>query len=223
MAVFVQDTFTDTAGVTLASHTGELGATWAKGSPAPNNAVITSAGRVRMGGATSGYYYASGTPASAEYDVECDLYVASKSGQHGIAGRLSTSADTCYRARLDASNNLMLFEKVVAGTNTQLSSTAKTYTIGNTYAIKLEIRDAAKKVFQDGVEVTSSADNAITSAGTAGIRFGSITGASDSNGVHHDNFVATDLSGGGGGAEERTPFGIFVPKTFCKPIRHMGV
>jgi hypothetical protein len=96
MPLFTSDLFTDTPGVLLENHTGATGATWTK-NPAfsTGSAVITNANRVR-GGATNGVYYASGTPAGADYDVEADFYVASVAGSAGLLGRQSASAATYY-------------------------------------------------------------------------------------------------------------------------------
>ena len=71
------DSFTDTTGTSLASHTAASGTTWTHLAGGAN-AVITDANRVRRNGLV-GYTidYASQTPASADYSVEADLYVRS--------------------------------------------------------------------------------------------------------------------------------------------------
>jgi hypothetical protein len=64
---------------------------------------------------------------------------------------------------------------------------SQTLTVGATYAVRLEIRNAAKKLFVDGIQRASSTDNAITQVGRAGIRSGpGVTTAT--TGYHLDNF-----------------------------------
>ncbi len=208
MATFVNDTFTDTTGTNITSHTGETGATWANGSVAPTGVVITASGRVRCGTVT-GYVYASGSPASAEYDVQADFVVVSVLVSTAICGRLSTSAETCYRLRWNTGTNNWELNKLVAGASTSLGTFADTPTVSESHTAKLEIRDAAKKVYIDGVEQISSADNAVTSAGAAGMYFASLGTPTDSKAIHLDNFSASDPASG---ASDRTPGGIFVPR-----------
>lgn len=217
MAIIFSDTFTDTAGTLLESHDS----TWVKSTPAPSSAVITSAGRVRMGGNTFGYYYANVTPDSAEYDIAAEHTVVSALVATGICGRMSTGAQTMYRLRWNQSSDNWELHKLVNGVSTSLGTYADTVTVGQVRDAKLEIRDAAKKVYIDGVEQISSADNAITATGFGGIYLSALGTPSDAKAIQQDNFVITDRSGGG--SSDRTPFGIFVPKTYRKPIHYMGV
>lgn len=192
---FASDTFTDTTDVVLTSHVGELGATWAMvpDGSASDNGQISADNRLKM---TAGYaaYYASGAPATAEYDVEGDLYVAS-AGEfaNGLIGRASVAATTYYFFDHYSTANQWRLFKVVAGSFTELGTFGQTLADDTTYAIKLEIRDAAKKCYVNGVERISSADNAITATGFAGVRpYGA---GSDTTGLHIDNFIATDVGG----------------------------
>lgn len=188
---FLNDTFTDVGGTLLSAHTGEAGATWTKHSAASSNAQIAgNRARVTSGGNAVGLYYASGTPATAEYDVQALVYRASSSGTFsGIAGRIDTASNTLYLARYNGTDWQLL--KIVAGTVTTLATFAQALTVGQTYDVKLEIRDALKKVFVDGVEVISSTDNAITAAGRAGVRLADTT-ASDTTGTQIESITASD-------------------------------
>lgn len=194
---FVSDTFTGTAGTALASHTGEVGATWTVHPSYANDAVLTDANRVRVNGTNVGYY-ASGVPATAEYDVSAVFRAIDSSVTTGIGttGRMATAADTMYLLRPSA--GVWQLFKAVSGAFTLLGSYSQALTVGVDYTVKLEIRDAAKKVYIDGVERISSADNAITGAGRAGLRGGNA--ATNTTGVHLDDFTATDAGGGGGGS-----------------------
>jgi hypothetical protein len=189
MTVFVQDTFTDTNGTNLNSHTGETGATWTDGSRTGD--LTINGNRVHYGSGTVPWLYASGTPATAEYDVEADFVavgIPATPGNPGIMGRMATAAETAYLIRYIESGTGWQFLKAVAGGYTVLGTYNTTLT-----SVKLEIRDAAKKVYLAGVERISSVDNAITAAGKAGI---TIAAGTSTNGNHVDNFVATDAASG---------------------------
>lgn len=194
---FVNDTFTDAAGTLLVNHLGETGADWTLHPSYANDAVISNANRCRPGAGTTAAY-ASGAPASAEYDVECDVeFLTDNNAANGPCGRMSTSADTHYHVRysrngLDAQWELYKF---VDGAATLLGTFTDLLIAGMPRRVKLEIRDAAKKVYIDGVERISSTDNAITDVGRAGLRL--FRGDTNTTGIHLDNFTATDAAGGG--------------------------
>lgn len=204
MAIVVSDAFTDTAGTSLASHTGGTGATWTLHPIATGTAAITAGNRVRFDGPNgqAAYYTASGVPASAEYDVTWDLHFASTADDHNVGpiGRASTSAETFYNVFLtNGSTTTVELWKAVAGTWNILGSYAITRSAGLTYALKFEIRNASKKVYVDGVERISSGDSdaGLTAAGRAGLLLSSVATPTDSTGAHLDNFVVDDLTTAG--------------------------
>lgn len=214
---FVSDTFTDADGTNTVSHTGETGATWTEHPSSSNvnsQAIINN--RMRHQGGTIAFY-ASGVPATAEYDVEVDVVVFTTFGvvYYGVSGRADTTADTLYYVSYDVPDGRWGLYKRVAGTQTSLGSYTQALTDGVTYALKLEIRDAAKKVFIDGVERISSADNVITAAGRAGFYGYSEASATATTGIHQDNFTATDVSAA---ATPHGPFGLAFHGPFGGPI-----
>jgi hypothetical protein len=101
---FVVDSFTGTAGTLLSARTGETGATWTRHDPyGSGTAVLTPAGRVRSSGKSGlAAYYASGTPATSEYDVQATVTVLSTlSMRAGVTGRVNSAASTFSGARYD--------------------------------------------------------------------------------------------------------------------------
>lgn len=186
MATFVSDTFTASNGTNVTSRSGEIGATWSSGSPAGtfliqnNRAYATGVGNI----------YASGTPATAEYTVECDYYIASATGSGGPAGRIVPGANTYYYVYYDSAAGHWLLVRIVSGSITTLSQWVSPVTLGQTYNVKLQLLDATKKVFIDGVERISHTDNTITGAGRAGMRSGSAN--SSTTAKHMTNFLAYD-------------------------------
>lgn len=188
MAVFVSDTFTDTDTTILQSHTGETGATWTEHPNELGNDATIVSNQCTHTAANAVGYYASGVPSSNEYDIEYTVHSAASSTYGcGGSGRLLTTALTGYLAFPNATKIIMY--KMTAGSFANIGEFTVTVVAGD--AIKLEIRSAAKKIYLNAVEKVSSADDTHTGAGRAGVRF-------YGNGGILDNFVATDLSGGGG-------------------------
>lgn len=186
----LSDTFTDTANVLLDAHTADSGHIWTKH---PLSAAATQSidinGRLKAS-ASDAIYFAGWTPASIEYDVFCDMVILSLVANQTFAcARMDTAANTFYGARF--TNGTVELQKRVAGTFTLLGSYVSGLTSG-THPLMLQVRDAAKKVFVDGVERISSTDNAITAAGRVGVRSGAST--SDSTGIHIDNLVGADIT-----------------------------
>lgn len=183
---FVSDSFTDTDNTTLQSHTGETGATWTEHANESGNDAKIISNQCKHDSSAGVAYYASGTPASAEYDVQATCGAASTATYGpGIFGRLSTSALTGYLAWSTQTTTTLY--KVSAGSYTDIGNTSYSWAASD--VVKLQIRDAAKKIFVNGVEKVSSTDNTITAAGKAGLRF-------YGNGGILDDFSATDAGGG---------------------------
>jgi hypothetical protein len=192
---FVFDSFAGEDGVELGTRAGEIGATWINGTNEPyaGSMYISNANRLRN--YDRSVYYASGTPGSAEYDVQADfVLVGGTPGYAGLVGRFDPATGYFYRVYWDPSSQSLILQKSTAttGGTTPLGSpyTPGAPVIGSTHTIKLEIRNAAKKVYYDGVLVISSTDDELSGAGKAGIWFG----ATDSNtsGWNLDNFTASN-------------------------------
>lgn len=204
---FANDLFTDTSGIDIASHTPTSGGTWTRNTSVTTDLlVISSANRVRHDVLNTQItqYYHSASPATAEYDVEMDIIVVgaipTQQAGLGVVGRIDTAADTGYRGLhfIDGSGgDAWYLQYTLAGSLTTLGSFAQVLTLNQAYHLLLQIRDAAKKLFVDGVERISSADNTITAAGKSGL-YGYSSGiVTDSLGPHGDNWVASDPAAGG--------------------------
>lgn len=196
MTAFVTDTFTGSAGTTLQTHTGELGATWTKHPAAAQDMVLTNANKLR-GSSTGNYglYYASAVPPSSEYAVSCTVtQVSLLSNPTGICARLDTAAQTCYYAQYGGSGALGLFElrKVVAGVETSLGQYVQTLGDGNSVTMTLQVYDRAKKLLINGITRVTSSDNTITATGRVGVK-----GKSQNNnttGTHIDDLSADPVA-----------------------------
>ena len=196
MAVFASDTFTDTNGTALGSHTSDVGSGWSGGDTANLDIQSNKASPYTGTGPLIGLN--ATTPASNEYDVEVDVqYTGTYHGAAtpGVCGRwtLAWSNGTGYRAYIY--NSVLYLLRVASGSETTLGSYALSDPgAGVDVALKLEIRDAAKKVYVGGVERISSADNTHTQTGGAGF---ALRGTGGGPLWRADNFVATDVAAGG--------------------------
>lgn len=168
--------------------------------------------RVTGSGATTGYhldnfqvvsvtnastqYVASGTPASADYDVQADLYVVTMPLTAifygaGVIGRANNSgARSWYQLTYSGQIGKWELDKIVSGTVTSLGTYTQVLSASNSYTMKLQMRGTAIKAFIGGVERISVTDSDISATGQAGIGFGEDETAA--TGYHLDNFVATN-------------------------------
>jgi hypothetical protein len=145
MTTFVNDTFTDTNLVALASHTGETGATWTLHPSYSSGTAFIDANRVRPQDVNVAYY-ASGVPGVADYYVEAPFFNASAIDTNtGICARMSTSADTMYYLRWNGLEWQLYRD--VAGVFTLLGTFAETFSVSSTRTVRLDV------VTQDGSTV----------------------------------------------------------------------
>lgn len=196
---FVTDTFTESGSslVSLASHTGEVGATWTihpDSSYASTFSIDalntdTSPDNIYQNGTSS--YYASGIPPSADYYVQADLVtVTIESVGTGPCGHINTTANTMICVRINNGTSYDL-RQIITGTGTTLAtSTTNLPSAGQTKTIKLTFASGGTtaSVSIDGTTVISATSISVTSAGRAGIRGSG--GISFSTGFHLDNFHA---------------------------------
>lgn len=174
---FVEDAFTNSNGTAITAHLPTVaGAKWAE--------TLEGAGggscQIQSNKAELVYTEGSGdrfslvrnrlTAETPAYYVQAGLNVGNGTGVNaldvGVTARM-VDANNFYLAVLHAGGLVELFKRV-SGTYTSLG----TFSSGsNTGTIKLQVTDAAKKVFVDGTERISSSDNALTSAGAPGFWF----------------------------------------------------
>ena len=187
-AVFVNDTFTDTAGTSLTAHTGELGATWTSLSAFSSAAVISNANRLRSDTAGYSVFYASGVPSSADYVVSADFHVASESGVFGLIGRSGTVATTYYLFDYESTGQVKLYTVVDGSVVGVTESASWAPVVGQTYTFKLAMEGNLITGYINDVQVLQKTDSNITSAGRAGFLLFDPT--TNTTGYHIDNFYA---------------------------------
>ena len=203
-AQFVKDTFTGTGGTAIVGgHTGEIGATWTLESGQTDNYQLTTspANRARATTVNGGTILASGTPGSANYDVQCEFYCNGTPGTNwGVKAR-ETASNNFYYAVMQNANTWNLY-KVVSGTQTNLATASFSPTVGHTYTIRLRAHGTTIQMYYSDnggtfTQVGSNAtDSSLTAAGVTGLYMYTTGSISDSNAVEAKNFVAaSDLQG----------------------------
>lgn len=217
MGIIIEDHFTVGSDVDLKDHTPDTtGTGWTE---IENTGTTTSLPRVLAAedfvamNTTDGNNRKLNTaqpgPTSAEYDVEIDILAEAVFANRPfwLLGRV-LDASNYYGAFIDNTTFPDIFlVKKVSGTVTDLASADTDITWSGT-TLKLELRDAAKKIYSDDVEKISNADNALTSAGEGGMAWGNIRNSNhDADSTWElDNFFVTEVDAGGG-ANPHGPLG----------------
>lgn len=221
MRAFVTDSFTDTNGTSIASHTGELGASWSAltgSSVVPT--IVSNALDPSTGADANALYYASGVPPSADYSVSVTCVAGS--ALNPIAGpalRMSTSAQTGYFGLLFFLTGSTIFAiyKYVGGSIAQVANSGGTspVTAGQTYTITLSATGSALTLkvqrSSDGywasggtwveseANCISTTDSSISAAGRAGFWLSKTSAPSVITSISADqsatSATATTLSG----------------------------
>ncbi len=215
-ATVVSDTFTDTDNTDLQDHTPETGGAWAKmgffplGGSAVADALINS-NHLRSDNTTSSSvaYRNAANPGANEYDVITDMRLGgspTSSSIFSLLGRMTPtgtaqSAVDYYVGVYKHQGFLDTFKlmKNVSGTLTELDALdVATLTKDTTYEIKLEIRNAAKKFYLGITEKLTTADNAITQDGRAGLGAPKDEVAAESLKSWLDDYHVEDTAAAGG-------------------------
>lgn len=187
-----EDSFTDTAGTTLASHTGERAAAWTKfGGSA--SLVITDENRLRFAyaaGDTWAIYHTSAVPFGPDYDVRADFHVKSVRANQFVRlhGRKSTSSYQGYA--ISYVGTAWELTRLDGGPATVLGSYAQTLAAGVTYRVILRMTGSRISVLIDDVERIVATDSTYTAANRGGVEiFDGVSGSDNTNGIHLDNFA----------------------------------
>lgn len=171
MAQIASDTFTDSNGTLLQSHTPSGGGTWTKGIGASGVDIEIQSDRASPSALTSDFswYYHSVDPTGTEYDCTYTVGATpSSAAAIGMTARASTTAETGYLQWTGGGSSHHYLYVVTAGAYTELGTYAVTATTND--VIKLEIKDATKRVFVNGTQRISSTDNTHSAKGKVGLR-----------------------------------------------------
>ena len=197
MANFLLDTFTDTSGTYLVSHTGETGATWTKTAGTNSDAEIQSN---KLTFTESSYIQyraiASGVPAAANYSVSAVLfYNATTTNAYGpwtgVMGRY-VDENNYYYAYYYWYDQKWHLAKTVAGTQTDLGSSAQTLSLSNYYTLKLSMTGTTIVLNVGGSDLITVTDSALSAKGSAGVTAYPVTPYTD--GLLMDSISGDDIA-----------------------------
>lgn len=212
MTQIANDTFNDTNGTALTSHTSDSGHTWAAtpgsaasftidtATPLPKGAYGTSVGNTAEA-------VISRIPDSADYTASIDVRMNAVATWDfpGVVLRADSGADTLYRALLtlgaSGSGFVAVFtDKVVAGSETQIGSNSGEVAVSDVDTLRLTFGISGTTLTIDLLNVTTAtsistqtlSDSAISSVGKAGILF-----QQQSGGPHQviTNFSLSETAG----------------------------
>ena len=179
---FLFDSFTDllitpsTGGGTfwwdLATHLGEIGATWTRAAGSTGTLGVTDTTLRYNSIASPAIYLASGTPASAQYDLSFSLAtLASEPSdvQYGVVFGYDNSTGNCYRLTYQSFDNKFYLYRVVSGTPTTLGTWSPgSFSANTSYAVIVHRRTGSQVVNVGGVDRITVSDTAITAVGRRG-------------------------------------------------------
>ena len=134
MTAFATDTFTDTNGTAITSHTPEVGTSWAAATWNSGAAAAVQSNKLQF--PAEQYirkaYYVTATPPSANYYGFLTRIAINENNRAMVGVRMSTSAQTGYFGGLDNSDNAAIW-KWVDGSPTQLGTIACAQGTGTFY------------------------------------------------------------------------------------------
>ncbi len=180
-SVLGSDVFTNVNSTLLGNHTSSSGHAWVRHPSSAGNAII-SGNTVRDQNGNEPLYYLNMVPPTSEYEVQID--VSGPSYAMGPAARIDTAVNNAYLVYWSSGWRLVRNSN---GIGTVLGSYVGDSPATAVQTVKLQVTNASKKVFINGIERISSSDNIITGTGMAGIGFSGVT--SDFG----DNFTVSSI------------------------------
>jgi hypothetical protein len=172
---FMNDTFTDTAGIDITTHTGEKGASWAMHPLSTGAMKINGTGDSITGDGTGVFNlpqaYSSGIPLSPDYAVEAG-FVFKSSINFDLAqiwSRLDPVSGDGYSFDYYRGTSNWRLQKRVGGVTTNIGSYAETPAVGTTRIARMQISGTAYAIYIDGVLRLSGTDPDVTHAGRVGV------------------------------------------------------
>jgi hypothetical protein len=199
--VITRDGFESEVTQPLEAHAGEFGAMWTIARGVTMQAIV-SGGTVSHNNLNDDLvtFIASGTPLTADYDVEADLIIRSfTNGNVGLTTRsndIATGNHYLFNISTQAATPNVatpsLFRTVEGNGQLLIGCPTIPVVVNQVYRLRLRVRDDEVTAWIDGRMVCNTTDDALTLVGVAGLLFeGAVGGAT---GMRLDNFLATDAT-----------------------------
>ncbi len=169
MSKFFVDSFTDSNGTSLFAHTAEVGGGWDFENGNSGGPVISS-NRLHydVTGGGTGYVTAKARPGTpgGEYDIEVTIFRNNLTSYTllQILARYQDQSGTGSYIGANIDSTSVAFAMRQHSGDTYLGGTPINFPQLETHVFRVSIRDAAKIIYMDGVEVFRITDNTLTGA-----------------------------------------------------------
>jgi hypothetical protein len=189
-AAAVSPTFVDNlvgASGGLSAHAADTGEAWTS----LNGAIVMNVNKA-YGFTVPATYRSAWAPATAEYDVAAEILFKTVLGQNVYLLARCADVSNFYYAGCLATGN-WLIGRCLAGTFTTLATGAAADLVANrSYQFVFRVRDTAKTLYVNGVQVAQTTDNALTGSGHPGLRISTLASAA-TTGAHFDRVMANNI------------------------------
>ena len=202
MAILYGDTFVDTNGVVLPSHTptgSHAGLSWSRGPFATTDWQIEANGASVASASPLAHavFNQSGTwPADVSIAFDIHFLTLISNAQPGPTARHSTTTDACYGVGYDGSGwYMLLFSTANPSVATALVSAAYAYPgNGVTDNMVFEVQGTALRLYKNGSLFLSTTDSTISAAGKPGLLDGwGATAPTATTGMHIENLLVSNF------------------------------
>lgn len=202
MAVLFGDTFVDTNGVVLPSHTptgASAGLSWSRGPNSTADLAIQANGVVNLSTAFLDVHAVFNQSGSwpADVSVAFDAHFLTNANEFpAVTVRHASGSDICYGAQWGgtAGGWSLVLSNAAGNFVTNLSTTAYAYPgNGVTDHMVLEVQGNQLRLYKNGTLFVSATDNTIAAAGKPGIYNTSGVAGTATTMLHFENLVISDL------------------------------
>lgn len=209
MTVYLSDTFTDSNGTALTSHTPDVGTGWVNENQADGDIESDAVTNPTFGNA---WDLAIDVAAAADYQVSADVICNGGTTNEAYLVIRNNGTDTGgYKGGWNGSTAEWEIWRLAGGADVLLGSNASNpLSDPSTVALVLSAVGSTITLSVDGTALVTEIDATSALAGQGGFRCGGVF----SGWLAFDNFVLQDVGGGGGGAGVHTGLsgvGSFTP------------
>ena len=180
------DNFSGTGGANLNARNADTGEAWT----ALDGTMLLSNNKPYPSAVTA-IYRSAWTPASAEYDATAEILFKTVLAQNVYLLARCVDASNFYYAGVLATGNWVIGRCVAGAFTTILTGASAGLAANRSYQFLFRVRDGAKSLFIDGVQVATTSDNSFTSVGGVGIRVSGVV-STTTTGVHFDRVMANN-------------------------------
>ena len=211
MAILYGDTYVDTNGVVLPSHTptgSHAGVSWQRGPNTTGDLAIQANGVANANATFLDIHELlnqSGTW-PADVSIAFDVHFFTNTNEFPAAtARHAVANDVCYGAQWGGNGGGwgLVLSNAAGNFITTIASTAYTYPgNGVTDHMIFEVQGNALRLYKNGSLFVSGTDNTISAAGKPGVYGSSGVVITATTGVHIENFLVSDFSASGNAPAE---------------------